>query len=201
MASFATPADLATYLGRDDFTEPVEYRQAEMLLDLASDQIRRWARQTISLVTNDTILLAGTYSAGLVLPERPVVAVASVAVDDTTLVEDSAYVVVGDVLYVGSSAHYDWPHRPGAAAGSGGTWGGPDVAIAVTYSHGFSTVPASVKAAALSMASRMMASPAGVRSETIAGYSVTYNDTGSAVRMTDAEMASLSWLRRRSVAA
>ena len=78
-------------------------------------------------------------------------------------------------------------------------WGGPSARVTVTYTHGFATVPPSVKAAVLSMAARAAASPAGVRQESIAGYSVTYADAGVMVRLSDPEMAQLGWLRRRAL--
>lgn len=194
MASFATPADLAVFLGREEL-EDAEFLQAQLLLDLASDQIRRWARQTIDLVASDVAILAGSWSSELILPERPVVAVSAVSVDGTALTADTGYTMSPPgVLHVGPSGGSSG--RQGATGLRGGTWGGPAARVTVTYTHGFAAIPTAVKAATLAMAARVVASPSGVRSETVAGYSVTYAAAGSSVQMDDTEMAALSWLRR-----
>jgi hypothetical protein len=200
MASFATPADLAVYLGRDEFCEAAEFLQAQMLLDLASDTIRRWARQTISLVANDTVVLAGSWAPELELPERPVVSVSAISVGGTALTADVGYSLSPAGLIYAGAFVTDFAYYPQGAAGrSTGSWGGPDARITVTYTHGFAVIPPSVKAVALGMAARTIASPGGERQESIAGYSATYLNTGGATVLTDAEMAALSWLRRRSL--
>ncbi len=199
MAAFATPDDLADYLGRDRFAEPTEYRQAALVLDLASGEIRAWTRQTIDLVSNDSVVLAGSWGTDLRLPEQPVVSVASVSVDGSALNSSVDYVLTaGTLTFVGAGFA---SVRQGAARSSGSYWGGNDTVVAVTYTHGFSTIPLEVKSATLSIAARLVSggSAAGggqVRSETIAGYSVTYANAGASASLTEVEMVSLRHLRR-----
>jgi hypothetical protein len=196
MAAFATVDDLADYLGRDRFGDPTEYRQASLLLDLASAEIRAWTRQTIDLVSNDEVSLAGTWSPVLELPERPVVSVSSVELDGQAWVVDSDYSVAAGALLV-SGTLPSFNGYPGATGRSGAHWGGPGVVVSVTYTHGFATVPGAVKAATLAIAGRMVnAGTGGVRQESIAGYSVTYANAGATTTLTDAEKASLRYLRR-----
>jgi len=199
MAAFATPDDLADYLGRADrFGDPTEYRQAVMLLNLASAEIRAWTRQTIDLVSNDAVTLAGTWSSALELPERPVVSVSSVALDGQALTAGSGYERVGASLHIGASLVLSGRGslHQGATGARAGYWGGPDVTVAVTYTHGWSTIPDVVRSATLAIAARMVGGSLGVRQESIAGYSVTYMNPGATATLTDPEKASLQYLRR-----
>jgi hypothetical protein len=202
VASFATPDDLADYLGRDRFAEPTEYRQAVMVLDLASGEIRAWTRQTIDFVTDDEVVLVGSWCAGLQLPERPVVSVSSVTFDGRSLVSGTDYDLAAGSLLFGT---YRSGWFPQGAAGLYGasTWGGPETTVQVTYTHGFATVPTVVKSATLAIAGRLIgggiggtASGGQVRSETIAGYSVTYANAGATTALQDSEMSALRYLRR-----
>ena len=72
--------------------------------------------------------------------------------------------------------------------------------MSVTYTHGFATIPEVVKSATLAIAARMVVAGATaggqVRSETVAGYSVTYANAGATAGLTEVEMASLRYLRR-----
>lgn len=200
MAAFATPDDLADYLGRGDrFGDPTEYRQAVMMLDLASAAVRAWTRQTIDLVSNDTVTLAGSWGSALELPERPVVSVSSVSLDGQALSAGSGYELVGGTLYVGAGLALSGRGglHQGATGARGGYWGGPDVTVTVTYTHGFAVVPDQVKSATLSIAARMVVGGVSqVRQESIAGYSVTYANAGATPGLTDPERASLQYLRR-----
>lgn len=201
MAAFATPDDLADYLGRDRFGEPTEYRQAVMLLDLASGEVRAWTRQTIDLVTNDTVVLSGTWGSVLELPERPVVSVSSVSLDGQTLVSGNGYDLAGGSLVAGVAVLEPLAGhvygRQGATGASGSSWGSPASSVAVTYTHGWATIPTVVKSATLAIAARMIGGNTGqVRQESIAGYSVTYANPGATTSLTEVEQASLRYLRR-----
>src|SRR5574337_1193367 len=55
---------------------PMQTR-ADTLLDLASDVIRNEVKQQIGLVTDDEITIPGTTDERILLPERPVISVAS----------------------------------------------------------------------------------------------------------------------------
>jgi hypothetical protein len=82
--TFATAEDLRVELGLTTLTADQELR-AERRLDAATGAIQRYCRQTISRVTDDVAILTGTWAAGLVLPELPVVSISTVVVDTETL--------------------------------------------------------------------------------------------------------------------
>jgi hypothetical protein len=88
-----------------------------------------------------------------------------------------------------------------------GGWGGPKATVVVTYSHGYEVIPDDIKGVCLSAAARAFTSPglvnpAGVESETIDGYAVTYRSNmanGSTAGVTLAEDESRIVKRYRPV--
>jgi hypothetical protein len=60
-----------------------------------------------------------------------------------------------------------------------GHWGTKPRSIAVVYSHGYATIPETIRMVCLSAASRVFQNPTAVRSQSLAGdYSVTYAGEG-----------------------
>src|SRR5436190_22293948 len=87
MAQFATTDELADFLGRP--IDPDQEGRAQLMIRLASGVIQREARQTIERVTDHEVELRGSWGPELFLPERPVVAIASIQVgSDPELVAD-----------------------------------------------------------------------------------------------------------------
>lgn len=184
---FATVDDLATLLNRT-FT-PGEEDQAALLLDMATAVIRSWTRQDISAVIDDTIKLPGTWSTDLELPQWPVTAVHSVAVnglsiDNTGWTWNSRQLIRRGFLgprafdwpigvFITESDLSDWPLQPGGIF----HWSGPPATIEVVYDHGFATIPEDVIAICLSVAARSFVNPVGAVSESIGNYSITYDQT------------------------
>jgi len=197
-APFATAADLATFLQRD--LSAAETATATLLLNLASDAIRAETNQSIALVPGDVATLFGNWSPRLVLPERPVIAVIAVSINGIALVADVDYWWPGKYRLIrgarpsGSSTH---------DIGRGDDWGGPDMAVVVTYSHGFAVIPDVVRAVCLSAARRSMVNPDGALSlalnMTAGSVATTYGADGGAgatVELTPGEKASLAYLSR-----
>lgn len=199
MTSFATAQELRTLLDGgtlDDEADAEWISQAELLLELVSADIQTAARNRI-IRGSQTAKLAGSWSADLELPRRPVVSVSSVTLNGTPI-------AVGG---------YTWNQRsllrssiPSIAnlgaieldAYDGAHWGGPASTVLVEYTYGYEaeSVPTSVKALTLRIALRVLDNPTGVTQESIGPYSVSYGNTleagGSYV--TDKERRSL---RRR----
>lgn len=177
MSQFATAADLAELLG--ETFDATRTAQANSALELASAAIQAWTRQQIEHVAGDTASLRGVWDDELPLPERPVTAVTSVTYDGDQLVVDDDYELVGSVLRRDNG------------------WGGPGVAVVVVYDHGWDPIPDPIRAVALQVASRMMATPQGVSAESIGTYSVTYGEAmvGSGV---EGYTALLAPYRRRA---
>lgn len=167
--------------------------QTELLLGLASASIRSEAGQTLSLVEDDEAVLAGTWDYDLELPEWPVVAVASVALNDVAV----------------SDGNFHWNNRellrrarvldelsgagfaqagPGARFGYPGHWGGPGSSVTVVYTHGYETIPDDLAAICLNAVARNLLTPAGVRSESIGSFSVSYFADSATVDLTDSEV-------------
>lgn len=191
--AFATEAELEAYTGTS-----IDSTRAALLLDTATGAIRAHTGQTISRVTSDTVILPGNYSAALELPERPVIAVSTVKIDDTTLTLDSDYVWDGRwTLLRGTNVTGVLVINDGPLVSTSGDWGGPGAQVTVTYTHGLATVPDDIKGVCLALAARSLQSPDGVNSESIGTYSVTYGRTGGAVSLLDDERRLLDRYRRK----
>lgn len=142
--------------------------QATQEIELASAVIAAYCNLvTLDDVTDDEITLTGVYGPRLPLPGGPVTEVSEVTVDGTTVTD---YWLVKDVLHRGrSNGTIETP-----IFGEHYSWGGPDIEIGVTYTHGFADVPMAIQAHVLAMAARTWANPSGARQQTIDGYSVTW---------------------------
>jgi hypothetical protein len=179
MASFATYSDLEVQLNRT--LSSGERTQATQLLAQATSAIRLEAGQEISLVSDDEVVLVGNWGSTLVLPKWPVVDVTVVTLDVTELTVATGYTWDGQrTLYRGNYQNIDgvwrpWPQNVDLY------WGGPSTQVTVTYSHGYSTVPAAISGLCMTMALRQMRDPTGTAtSRTIGPYSESSSSgTGS----------------------
>jgi hypothetical protein len=164
LPALATVADLATLLGRTFTTE--QELQAQALLDQASSIVRSYVRQDITrATTTDTFTMRRTdpvlhrCAGAVTLPQRPVVDVTSVKVND---VETADWWQDGNELLLRSAA---WNRPPTANR---------PPRVTVTYTHGWDDAPGDIKAIVLQAANRVIVNPSGIRSETVGGESVTY---------------------------
>lgn len=140
--AFATVADVATYLQRD--LDASDAATAEMVLDIATEMIRSYTGQRLDSVANETVTLPATSTAELLLPSFPVTAVSSVVHDGKTLVVDDDYV---------------WT-RAGVVTKTMGYW---TARTTITYSHGYSPIPADVRGVCIEVTKRAMENPAGLQ--------------------------------------
>lgn len=136
--------DLATAL-QDD----IDLAAAELALRRASGRVRRYTRQTISLVTDDVIVRIPQCADELVLPQRPVVSVASVVVNGQTST--------------------DWKLRGDTLVRCGG-W---PYGATITYTHGYAEIPDDIQDIVLAQAGFRMINPGMLRSRSIDDYSET----------------------------
>ena len=188
---FATAADLEDWLG----VGTLDASRATVVLDAATGAIQGWTRQTISEVAGDAVELRGTWKPVLELPERPVTAVTSVSVDGVAQTVDDDYVVVRNEL----RRPEGWDSQLRFSVFGPEGWGGPDVVVAVTYTHGFATVPDDVKGVCLQLAGRMYLNPEAAAMKVIDGHTFQYGLDFLA--LTDGEKATLRKYRRTSRAA
>jgi hypothetical protein len=171
----ATQSDLEAALHRT-----VDAAQAAMALRRASARVRKYCRQDISLVENDTITLPGN-SRLIRLPQRPLV------------VDDSHPLTVLELFGVSSEEYATLEGRDYTRIGSeltrGEAWWAPTrlmgwpwmrpqgiwaPRIRVTYSHGYSEIPDDIVDIVLDLAQMGMTNPQGLRSESIDDYSRTF---------------------------
>lgn len=162
MVPLATPAQLSAFLQQplDDFDA-----SALLMLDIASGMVRDFLQQDLTPAVDDVLIVDPVNSAYAVLPELPIT--------DVSLVE----VFDGTTWSAVLPAFYTVSKRTGlvsAVPNTGIQWPADPESWRVTYSHGFTTIPASIVGAVLGVAARAYASPAGVDSERIGGYQVKY---------------------------
>lgn len=180
---FADAADLAIFLNLT-FDAGLTL-QADALLQGATTAIRAEAGQHISLVDDDTVLLAGTWGYDLELPEWPVVSVDAVLVNGDPIVSPGSFEWNTRQLLRRSLALSEltgaglWNQAPGARFNNAGHWGGPSSTVEVTYTHGFATIPDDLVLICKQAAARCIVNPSGVDSESLGAYSVRYVRNGS----------------------
>lgn len=137
---FITVQDLVSYLGRGGTADP------PMILatDAACDTCRTVAERQFNAGTS-TVVLDGSGTDALLLPELPVTAAGTVVVNGGTVTD---YVLNGNgILFRGTAGCYPRPVWPAGRQN-----------VTVTYSHGYAEadLPGDVKMVALSIASRLV---------------------------------------------
>jgi hypothetical protein len=171
----AVQADLEAALQRT-----LDATQAAMALRRASARVRKYCRQEITLVENETVTLPGG-SRILRLPQRPLV------LDDTHPLTVVELFGISDVEYTALEGR-DFT-RIGTELTRGEQWWAPTrlmgwpwmrpqgiwaQRVRVTYSHGYTEVPDDIVDVVLDLASMAMTNPQGLRSESIDDYSRTF---------------------------
>jgi len=210
MIDLATIDDVTAILQRE--LTPAEVTNATRLLGMASAVVRRYTRQTLTQVLNDSITLPGNWEQALVLPQRPVTAVHSVVINGVTLPSVS-YVLNDNVLFLSTGSYspdfgpMNWGNfglmgPAGSVNGpqySGPSWQGPASRITVSYDHGYDEVPGDIVNIVAGMVAFAIASPVGVNMERVGGYQVAYSRSeGGSMALQEADKKALADYRRRS---
>lgn len=183
-APFISADDLGTYMGQDLSASDL----ATVVCDAACQLIRDEIDQVVNYVSSDEVILQGRQRDLLIVPEVPIVAVASVTIDDgDPLVEDTDFRVVNERTMI--------QRLSDGAADSDVVWE-TDTWITVSYSHGWVVdenqvdlpnglehVPSSIRMVALSLAAAGMVAGrtgvGGVKSETLGRYRYDLDTTNS----------------------
>ena len=159
-ADLFTLSELASYLQRD-----LDTSSALLAQTTAQGIVRAYCRQDITTGTyvaaNLPIVAQGAYWQ-VTLPQRPVTAVSSVAVNGTT------YTLGTDYAWNGSSPTIKLARLVYTSAAFQ-----DDPRATVTYTAGYATAPLDVKGVALAVAARQYDNPRGLRMESIDDYSGT----------------------------
>lgn len=197
MTQFATHGDLAARLGLT--LTDAENTRADALLTLSSGLIQDVVGQTIELVENDVLRMPGTVEDRITLPQRPVVSIASVMLDEVTLVEGSDWYLDGATIYRRAVVFnpqlglIDGPFLLGSGFGT------PLQTLAITYTHGYADddIPTTVKAICMEAVVRCFVNPGAVARETVGNTSTVYDNmrfSPSGLILTDDERRTLKRL-------
>lgn len=161
--SFISVAELGNYIGRDLSNDP----GGTICVDAACEMVRTLSGQTFNLVHGDVVVLDGTGTDALVLPELPVLGAGTVVVNGTAAgTADYALAEDGVLLALSGTATWFGCFPYGSAGGpwntaGGAVWPKGRQNISVTYDHGYAgtaggtAIPADVRMVALSIASRL----------------------------------------------
>lgn len=174
--SLATTGAFAAYIGAFGVNN-VDTARAELMLELASDEVRSYLGQHIAPPVDDAVVtLKGSGSPLLLLPQLPVLDVTQVVetrgTTATTLVEGTDYRVE-----LGADSRVGILHR----LGSYRRWTTGDVAV--TYSYGYELeegsgggimLPATLKSRVLAVATRGYLNPGQFRQESTGRMTVTH---------------------------
>lgn len=175
----------------------------EMALRRASARVRRYTRQDITLVENETITLPGGERV-LRLPQFPlvvddshpltVVEVADFSGVEWTAIENRDYSRIGNELTRG----YPW-QAPNRLMGwpwnrALGIWGPK---VRVTYSHGYEEVPDDIVDVVLDLATMNLANPENLRQVSIDDFQRTFaSETIGSAKLTQQHKDDLRSYRR-----
>lgn len=179
--TFIDTADLSDYIGRDVTTDD----GAIICVDAAIDTVQTLAEQDFVQVTTDTVRLSGTGTDTLLLPQLPVVAAGTVVENGGTLTAGTDYGVDRDGHLVRTDGTADWTTW---TTGPTAYWPQGQRNIAVTYDHGWGTVPADIREVALALAARKI-TQGGATEETVGA--VTRRYAASSTDLTNGERAIL----------
>lgn len=166
MSNFCTIQDVRDFL-QMPITDADQVAAVELAIGWATEAIRNYCHQYIERVTDEEITLDCDGGVKLFLPELPVIEVAEVVEDGETLAVDDDY----------KAAAHGVLHRVNQ------DWVSGVQVITITYTHGYSPLPADVVAVCARAASRafqagLKASDAdgiaGVQSKSLGDYSVTF---------------------------
>lgn len=166
MPDFATVADVAEFL-QVEIATAGQIAAASAALRSATAAIRNYCRQMLTEVVGDVITLDGKGRPQLLLPQLPVIAVASVAENDVTLTAVTDYML----------------GQHGILYRAAGGWACGIQNITVTYSHGYDTLPDDIIAVCIRAAARAYQAGLksadsegvlGVASKSLGDFSVAY---------------------------
>lgn len=164
---FCSIDDINTFLGTEILPEDT---QVLLAIEEASAVIKNYCNQKIEQVSDDTILLDGTGSTKLFLPELPVVSITSVKVDGVLL--DPTYYALAE---------------NGVLWRKYGVWTVGAQNIEVTYTHGYASIPEDIKGVCYRSASRLYQAQlkakrqdfmSGLQSVSVGDWSETYENAG-----------------------
>lgn len=184
----ATVDELLTFLELD--SGDVDSAKAELLLRIASDEVRAYTGRLFDEVLDDEVILAGKGAPSLILPDAPVTDVAEVLEAQGT---DDELALDGPDA---ASPDYQWTEEGFLRRVDGNVFARNLRWYKVTYSHGYAELPADVLGVVLKVAGRALDTPeGGQKQETIGRYSYTAEGEAAGVGLLEADRNKLAYLR------
>ncbi|HEX5995677.1 MAG TPA: hypothetical protein VFY84_11095 [Jiangellales bacterium] len=171
-----TPEDLATLLG-----QPADARMT-LLVEIGTAVVQAETGQRLVEVVDDPVTLLGTTDAWLDLPQRPVTAVTSVSVDGQAISEGTT---TGTYRRFGARLWRD--------CGWATCWTEPST-VEVVNTHGYAPTAQELqlaRGAVLSIIRSWWDNTAGVRSERVDDYAVTYEQIAAQLEASPSLRAAL----------
>ncbi len=201
--SFVSSQDLSDRLGRDVTDDP----GAVSAVESACDIVQTLAEQSFEKVYGDTVVLDGSGTDCLLLPELPALAAGTVTVfattlgtADYTLADNGRLIRLGgttsswDWFGGGWGSHVPWPADSFPFFRFHPVWPEGRQNITVTYDHGNVIPPAAVREVALSLAMRLVVQGPAVM-ETL-GRTQQIRYAGAATDLTNGELRILAKYRQ-----
>jgi hypothetical protein len=179
MTSFASSDDLAARL-RITLTDEEE-TDADSLLELASGLVRVAVKQTIDLVEDDELELPGTNDELILLPQRPVVSVASVTIDGAALIEGTHwYLEKNSIVRMPAPLRGDplQLNSPYLLGGNRRGFGWPTQTLEIVYTHGWAEGSPGLELARATVVEavvRVWVNPGAVIEETVGNTRTMYS--------------------------
>ena len=177
MAAFITVAELGNLLGRDLSTDTAGTAVVEAACDICRDV----AEQTFTRGTT-TQVFDGPGTDALLLPELPVNSIGTVSVSDSS--NPPTWTVAGTADYALNGNGVLYATDTAGTSLFGTVWPKGRQNVRITYDHGYTAVPESVKAVAKSVASRLLVQGPAI-SEAIGDVNVRYAGEATALMPTE----------------
>lgn len=193
-AELVTAAELSAWVGT---TIPTP--QADLFIAAATALVQAETGQTLTQVLNDTVVLDGTASEWLALPQRPVTAVHSVTMQDANLapvtLDTSQYSVRGNRLW----RPWGWQFSavflpPVRMLGYQYMTYPPPSQVTVVCDHGHPAGAAGLELARMAvftLGASVFANPTGSRSVTVDDYTESYADAYAGMQLPSGTKAAL----------
>lgn len=179
----ASAGQLRTYL---DLAEAdLETERAELLLRIASGEVRAFTGRLFDEVVDEVRLLDGTGASTLMLPDAPVSDVAEVleaaGTDNETELDGPGT----------SSPAWEWTSAGYLRRIDGGFFVRRLRWYQVTYDHGYATIPDDVLGVVLAVAGRAVGNPDGTKQEAIGRYSYTAAGDAAGIGLLEVDRTAL----------
>lgn len=188
MTALATLADVAAV------SRPVpseDEARINRLIEIVSSAVQTYTHRTFVVVADDLIVLTPTRGV-LLLPDPPIVSIASVAQSGITLVADVDYSFTpnGYVQLLTRPDQY-WPSLP----------------VTVVWTHGSDTVPDAIAGVVAEKVSEMratgdarVANPTGAQSKQLGDWAVSFSGLAAGSGWAPEQLAVLDSYRRPGIA-